>query len=176
MKTKQVKDMAKNLLSQGKTALKNASLDFHFALWLVCGAIVLAIVSWALPTIAHIPMTADMKGKVSEMYESYVGTRVTFALEDNVVKYTIPLDTFESLDTQPKVGDRIILKYEITSLRNIRMLKLVEDDGTEQLLYQEPNPALNRLYRNQWIAFGVYALFVAGCIVVYRLKKKRSEA
>ena len=158
-----------------KKTKKKAGADFRLALALVIGALLLAAVSWWLPGHFRTPLTADMTGTVEKIQEAYNGYRLALCLEDNSVKYTLPTETFLAMEPQPQPGDEVGLTYEVTSLRNIRELKVFHDDGTTDTLYTSEDPVAKQLFFWQALAFAVYGAYAALCAVVYRVKTKKKK-
>ncbi len=148
--------------------------DLIFAIALILGALVLAVISYKLPDYTGAPMTADMDGIIEEVYESYEGTRVSIKLEDNSVKFTLPIETFQRMEILPEVGDAVRMKYELTSYREIRMIVIEEENGKDMKIFEQPNPALERLNRMQLAAFVVFGVYMVLCFVIHgkRTKKK----
>ncbi len=149
--------------------------DFRLAVALVLGAVVLAAVSWWLPGHFRTPLTADMRGTVEEVREAFDGYRRALCLEGNSVKYTLPTETFYELDPQPQPGDEVGLTYEVTSVRNIRDLKIFYEDGSSVTLYTSEDPVAKQLFFWQALAFAVYGAYAAVCAAVYRVKTKKKK-
>ena len=158
-----------------KKTKKKAGADFRLARALVIGALLLAAVSWWLPGHFRTPLTADMTGTVEKIQEAYNGYRLALCLEDNSVKYTLPTETFLAMEPQPQPGDEVGLTYEVTSLRNIRELKVLHDDGTTDTLYTSEDPVAKQLYFWQTVAFAVYGVFFALCVWRYCKKGHRRD-
>ena len=152
---------------------KETKNDLIFAIALVVGAIVLAVVSWVLPSAIETPMDATMRGTVEEVYPSYQDTRVSIKLEGNSVKFTMPIDTFKALENPPEIGDYVRMKYELSQYRDIHLLKIQQADGDYLTVLEAPNPALERLYTYQAIAFALYGLYALICVVIFRKKAKK---
>lgn len=152
---------------------KNTRADVIFSAALILGALVLALVSWKLPSLVVAPMTADMRGTVELAEPSYENTRISIKLEDNVTKFTIPIETFEALEVQPEVGDEVRMKYEITSIREIRVLKVADEDGAMVTVYDSENPATARRETLQMLAFAAFGVYAVLCTVVYKVKGRK---
>ena len=146
--------------------------DFILAIALILGALVLAVISLKLPSHIAAPMTADMDGIVEEVYESYEGTRISIKLQNNSVKFTMPIETFEQLDAVPAVGDNIHMKYELTSYREIRMMEIEDENGKEMKIFEQPNPLLEKLNRMQLTAFAVFGVYMVICFLIHAKKRK----
>lgn len=149
--------------------------DFILAMALILGSLVLAAVSWWLPGHFRTPMTADMRGTVEAVQEAYNGTRRALCLEGNSVRYTLPAETFLAMEPQPEPGDEVGMTYEITSLREIRDLKIFYDNGTSVTLYTSEDPVAKQLYFWQTIAFVVFGVYAAACVGGYLVQKKRRK-
>lgn len=149
--------------------------DFILAMALILGSLVLAAVSWWLPGHFRTPMTADMRGTVEEVKEAFGGYRLALCLKDNSVKYTLPTETFLAMEPQPEPGDEVGLTYEITSVRDIRDLKIFYDDGTSVTLYTSEDPVTKQLYFWQTVAFAVFGVYATACVGGYLVKTKRRK-
>ena len=67
------------------------------------------------------------------------------------------------------------MTYEITSLREIRDLKIFYDNGTSVTLYTSEDPVAKQLYFWQTIAFVVFGVYAAACVGGYLVQKKRRK-
>ena len=158
-----------------KWITENNRADFHLAMGLIAGALVLAVISWWLPGHFRTPLTADMRGTVERVQEAFDGYRLALCLEDNSVKYTLPTETFLAMEPQPQPGDEGGLTYEVTSVRDIRDLKIFYEDGSSVTLYTSEDPVAKQLYFWQAVAFAVYGIYAAFWVGRYTLKKKRNR-
>lgn len=152
---------------------KNTRADVIFSAALLLGALVLAVFSWKLPSYIVAPMTADIRGTVELAEPSYENTRISIKLEGNVTKFTMPIKTFEALEMQPKVGDKVGMKYEITSIREIRVLKIEDENGADVVTYQSENPATAQRAEWQCIAFAVFGVYAVLCVLLYKRKTRK---
>lgn len=156
-----------------KQERKNTRADILLAVMLILGSLVLAGFSWWLPSTLQSPMTADMVGAVSGMEDMYDGTRVGFTLDDNTTKFTFVRETYEALPRELEMGDNVVLKYEISSLHEVRYLQVTNDDGSADVLYQAEDPTAKIVRNRQITAFVIYGIYAAVCVGVYLIQTKR---
>ena len=154
---------------------KNTRADIILSVALILGAIILAVVSWKLPSHIVAPMTADIRGTVEAVEPAYEETRMAIRLKDNSTRFTMPIGTFETLEQKPEMGDQIGLKYELTSYRDIRMLEIEDENGNDVVIYQSENPATARLQHTQNMAFIVFFVYAAACVVLYIVITRRKK-
>ena len=147
---------------------KHVRADFLLALALVLGAVILAAISWKLPHMISAPMTSEMRGAVEEIYESYEHTRVSIKLDNNSVKFTVPIETYYAIEEQPEIGDQARIRYDLTSYREIRELKVQQEDGSFVSVYESKNPKLQEFRTKQALAFAGYGIYMVLCFALHR--------
>ena len=154
---------------------KNSRLDATLAAALIVGAIVLAAVSWWLPSHFRVPLTADARGTVVRIEDAFEGERVALKLDDNSTRYTLSVEEFAQLPDQPEVGDAVGLTYEMSNYRQIRMLEITGADGTDTVVFEQGNPTEGVLYGCQSLAFAAYGIYAAVVALLYRKKAKAAR-
>ena len=153
----------------------SSRIDFFLALALIVGALVLAGISWWLPSHFQVPLTADARGTIVDISDAFEGERIAIRLEGNSTRYTLTVEEFSQLPVQPEVGDEVGLTYEMSTYRQLRMLEITGEDGADTVIYEQENPLEKVLYGWQLAAFAAYGIYAVVCVVVYRSKKSKSR-
>jgi hypothetical protein len=147
--------------------------DFILAVALVIGALVLAAFSWWLPSTLNAPMTAQMVGTITDISNVYGNYRVGLTIDDGVSKYTFITEEYEELPVKPEVGEYVALKYEISSMHEVRYLEVRGEDGEKDVLYSTVNPNARVIRNRQLMAFVIFGVYFAVVVGIYLLKTKK---
>ena len=98
---------------------------------------------------------------------------MAICLDDYTTQYTFLSETYDALGTKPAVGEEAVIKYDITSMHEVRRLEVRRSDGSREVLYSDVNPMEQVIFRRQAIAFAAYGIFAAVCVGGYVVKTRR---
>ncbi len=152
---------------------KQIKADLVLAALLILGSLVLAAFSWWLPNTLQGPMTAKITGTITSIEKAYGSYCMAISLDNYTTQYTFLTETYEALEKKPAIGEAAEIKYDITSMHEVRRLEVRRSDGSKEVLYSNVNPMETVIWQRQAAAFAVYGIFAAVCVGGYLVKTRR---